>query len=1231
MKNGIQRAWFYFLWLMISGVQAQTIDYATVFPTVVQGHTKDLAGGCSSGNKSTLTITNNSEITGGSSPSLNVCGLTQDNNNKNCVSDSGKSSKCTANGTQIETMTLDAFSSSTSTTPKKFQDVRNGQLGETGITEFGDVTVESSTVRFSATNTTYKLKSLTMRNSSPTIYFAPGDYWIDTLNISEGRLLLSSAGVTRIFVKNSFTMQNSSSINANNSGSLVLVGYNSIEIFGGKHYGYFYANDNFIVRNTAYVYGRVTAGDMEIHDSFITDFATVFPPVLGCVSDDFNAQALSSNWVPAQRQGSTPPSIVNNRLRLTENSNNQATSITYQRLFPALNNLVTVEFDHAAYGSFDTPGADGVAVVLSDANTTPQPGSSGGPLGYGYKPGVNGFAGGWLGVGIDEYGNFSAEGGSWNSSRTKNSVAVRGSGSGLNGYRYLHGTSSLTPTIHRGSSNPSSLHRYRITVDSQTNNKTYVLVERDTKNGSGYTTLISKFDVLNTTNQAALPSNFYLSLTGSTGDTTNYHELDNFKVCALKSNPVGTQIHHFEFSYADSALTCSPQAITLKACADEACSSLITESVTASLMPGSSTDGGWVDGDVVTFINGVKTLYLKKNTAGSVTLGVSASTPSMKPFSTTLCKIGSGVLSSNCTLTFADSGFVFDVPDKIANQPATGVVIKAVKKDDATQQCVPGFAGVSRTLNFWSSYISPNTTANTAKPTVTVNGSAVGASAAAPVSIPLAFDSAGQATLTSVNYVDAGQMQLDASYTGSTTNGDTGLVMTGSDQFVSRPLGLCVQPETTCSAGNVSCPYFKRAGEAFTLTLSGRAWEKDADTDLCSGNITTPNFALAAIPLGSTLVAPASGVAAMVGTSSYNHQASSSGTQTVSQSVSEVGVFKFTATPPSYLGMTIPVASSLATGRFTPYDFALTNGSVTAGCGSFSYMDQPMPTSFTVNARNLSGGTTSNYRDEFATATLGLVAENGDNGVPLSSRLSGLGSLGWQAGLFTANLHPETFARNALPDGPFSQLAIGLQLFDNESAIDLPLKDTNMNATTSGDCGANCTAVRLSTQDLRHGRLSVSSGRAAVDSALALPLMMESYTGSGWQRNVEDACTQLDLQANGGFVFDRSYDSNEAQLTLIDNSATSRLALATSRDTPTGQPTSATAQAGYIWLHFSAPGISDRVNYQLDLSKQPKQPSWLSFDWNGDGVTTVSDMGGWAFFNQWRSSDRVIYRREVLN
>lgn len=1139
--------------------------------------------------------------------------------------------------------------------PKWYPFIPHVVLGETAGYGFavdenrwdiGQVTISTTgSLSFSGQYSTYVIKGLTVSGNvelpAGNTYIIDGDF---SMNQS-ATLSVVGSGETKLYIQGGFTAHNQSSLTGNSNLDVYISGdmYITADV---NVQGSFYVAGNLTMENNTVLIGRVAAKNvtMNMNSKVIYDDLSS----LQCYSDNFNRTELGNDWIYGSVSGSSAPYINSNRLNVTQDKGNQASSITYQRLFPGDGNLVQVEFDYFAWSNNSGTGGDGLAIILSDASITPQPGSYGGALGYAQRNnGTAGFSGGWIGVGLDEYGNFSNpnEGKIGGPGFRAQAIAIRGSAK--SNYKYLMGTAAnLSPTIDkRNSTSAAPNHKYRLTVDSRTSGKAIISLERDVKNGSGYQTLISPFDAVAISGQGAVPDNFYISLTASTGGSTNNHELDNFNLCALKSNPVGKQVDHFEFDHSGQALTCNPEQMTIRACANASCSSLITDSVTAVLSPTSLTDGGWVGGNSITFSGGSTTVSLRKTTAGSATVGVTSSTPSTKPLSKTLCRAGSGALSeASCTLTFADSGFVFDVPDKIANQPATGVVIKAVKKDDSTKQCVPGFASVSRTLNFWSSYISPNTTANPAKPTVTVNGSAVGASAAAPVSIPLAFDSAGHATLSSVNYIDAGQMQLNASYTGSTTNGDNGLVMTGSDQFISRPLGLCVQPETTCSAGNVSCPYFKRAGEPFTLTISGRAWEKANDADICAGNIATPNFALNNIALGSTLVAPNPGTNATVGKASYNHAPAADGRNSVDQSVSEVGVFKMTATPPTngYIGYTIPPASSAPVGRFTPYDFALSNGSIAAGCGSFSYMDQPMLTSFTVTARNQNQVTTANYRDEFATATLGLVAENGDNGVSLSLRLSGLGSLGWQAGLFTAPQHPETFARNTSPDGPFSQLAIGVQLFDNESTIDLPLKDTNMNATTIGTCGSNCTAVRLSTQDLRHGRLSVSSGRAAIDSALALPLMMESYTGSGWQRNVEDACTQLDLKVSGGFVFDRTYDATKAQLTLNDNSATSLLSLTTSRDTPTGQPTRATAQAGYIWLHFTAPGISDRVNYQLDLNKQPKQPTWLSFDWNGNGLVEVEndeglvevevdDMSGWAFFNQWRSSDRVIYRREVLN
>ncbi|MGY3870525.1 DUF6701 domain-containing protein [Aeromonas crassostreae] len=693
----------------------------------------------------------------------------------------------------------------------------------------------------------------------------------------------------------------------------------------------------------------------------------------------------------------------------------------------------------------------------------------------------------------------------------------------------------------------------------------------------------------------------------------------------------GTKVDHFELSHSGQALTCNPETVMIKACADESCSQLVTEQVTATLSVSPSTgSNGWSDGNQVTFSDGSTSAQLRNNTAGAVTIGVSSSTPAF--LHETLCRAAGGEPSvDDCTLDFADSGFLFDVQDTYANKPQQ-VLMKAVKKDDASQQCVPGFADVSKPVSFWSDYIDPN--GNTFGSKVTVNGSAVATSQAAAATTELAFDAQGEVTLT-VNYPDAGKMQLNARHEGS---GDSaGLVMTGADQFVSRPAGLCIKaPQGECvrdanatNADYASCPVFKKTGEDFPLHIQGVAWQADDDEDLCSGNLATPNFVLADIALGSELVAPKPGVEAAVGTTGYDHSNSADNNDNlnlVSQSLDEVGVFQMTATPPAlgYFGYTIPPARSLPIGRFVPVDFALSNGVITPACYavthtgySFTYMGQPFTAGYTLSARNHQQKTTLNYRDEFAKGQVVMVAANDQDGVDRSARISSLLSPEWAAGVALLDEEqPNTrFERGDAPENPLSRLAFGVRVDDLDGGNTL-IAAPDMNAGIAGDCAAqsNCDARQLGVQDLRYGRLKVATEQGASSAPLALRQEVEFYQGE-WRINELDDCTLLDLS---GYEFT---DPNQAYQGASQTLAFDGGSLDIGLGPMAPGSVSARVEGGLTYLQLGAPNQVLRVPYRVDLSQQPDEPLWLSDPGTLDGI---------GIFGNSRGNDRIIYRREFF-
>ena len=285
------------------------------------------------------------------------------------------------------------------------------------------------------------------------VTFPPDDWSFSNGDFKNGTNINSTGRTARFYFDN--LKLNNVELNLNGNpedlfiyvaGSLTIAGQNKIN-------GIIYVAGAVQIVGNAGISGAIGAGGaLDIKgngDLFYDPFAVTnadltglcTPRPLECFSDDFSSGSVSNLWQSSTTNGNFSAQIVNGRYRLTEAVMSQANTSTYQRLFKAENNILRITFDHFAYGGGTDNTADGMAVVISDSAIAPRPGAFPGVLGYGFRSGTPGFAGGWLGIGIDEFGNFSSRGGEGrNPGRRPQSVVIRGSGSGESGYRYLAGT-----------------------------------------------------------------------------------------------------------------------------------------------------------------------------------------------------------------------------------------------------------------------------------------------------------------------------------------------------------------------------------------------------------------------------------------------------------------------------------------------------------------------------------------------------------------------------------------------------------------------------------------------------------------------------------------------------------------------------------------------------------------------------------------------------------------------
>ncbi|MDX1810171.1 MAG: LamG-like jellyroll fold domain-containing protein [Sulfurospirillaceae bacterium] len=279
-----------------------------------------------------------------------------------------------------------------------------------------------------------------------------------------------------------------------------------------------------------------------------------------CFSDNFNRTSLGDKWSIIST-GTHPPDVTDNKLMLTKNIGNISSGVSLVGSFPSNNNIIQIEFEGNAYAG---SGADGVSVILSDANTTPVAGGFGGSLGYAPKNEILGFAGAWLGFGLDEYGNFADDndgnkgrGCTYRpTSRILDSLTIRGRGDSnrLNGYCFIANSGNLATSTGVGiddtsSATPAPKSNYKFIIDTR-NNQTLITVYRDIHDGNGYV-LLPNMNEVNATQNASPPANFRFSLTGSTGGSTNYHSIDDLNISALSCGTLG-QIQNNKNNYFDA-------------------------------------------------------------------------------------------------------------------------------------------------------------------------------------------------------------------------------------------------------------------------------------------------------------------------------------------------------------------------------------------------------------------------------------------------------------------------------------------------------------------------------------------------------------------------------------------------------------------------------------------------------------------------------------------------------
>lgn len=674
-------------------------------------------------------------------------------------------------------------------------------------------------------------------------------------------------------------------------------------------------------------------------------------------------------------------------------------------------------------------------------------------------------------------------------------------------------------------------------------------------------------------------------------------------------------LDHFAIRHDGSGINCQPEAIEI--IAHDANHFVVENHVGAISLSTDTGNGDW------SLLDGSGAVSNIGNGSGGYTyVGADKGKAVLGLYDTFIETVNIGVAGSGFSeavtedgsIAFAASGFSFLVNGsagpldmQIAGKPsdiapnAASIELMAIRTSDETGACEAAFTG-NTSIDFAFSCENP---AICHGGLLHVNGTAIAANAAGTpgvfTSVGVNFGDPEDSTAPLVlQYSDVGMVRLHA----RRLLDPSGEMMLGAtSHFVFRPFGFDVVAVGNPAATDVSGEPYTNAGSGFEVGVRAVAWQASddldrdgipdghADTDTSnnaglSDNAVLPGFGTEDDPevlsLAATLSAPVPGAdPGLSGDTTIS--AFEAGIASTTVSFKEVGVVELAASlsDNDYLGSGPVESRSGTVGRFTPAWFDLEIGS--HGCNDtvgFTYSAQPLRL-LTVTAKNAAGMTVTNFDGNLGFATDVSISEV--YGIPGTIMNGGISSLDFASGKVTVDT---------------SSAGIGFIFASPETAPAI----VKFRATDAD--GIDSWNHLEPETEIRSARLAIADTQAFVIADAVVAMTVESFAGSSWNHESEDACSRVDPTR---FSLSSHTDNLEPGESVVD-----------------AAPASTFLANGVGQVILTSPGTGNEGSVQLDYDAD----DWLEFDWNGSG--TEDPAATVRFFDVFETEPGLIERHEVF-